>query len=965
MENPKTHVFLKSGIQAEIAGRIVCVPQPVYRYRTDGKPGRELTVIFRDAKISPGTRIEVSVGGQKEVTIAGLDNCTDSSCYVLLPPGIGLDTPATVSVIVRNGNNELTDEVTVQPMRYWNIYLYNHSHVDIGYTNTHKNVEILHKTNIIEGIRLARATSGYPEGSRYRWNPEVTWPLERLWNSMPEMRDSVLKAIREGWLCIDANYLNTNTSICSDEELFHAFRFSREMQKLTGKPMDVFQQFDIPGISWGLIPVMAQEGVRYIMSWPNRTRSGFAHMDIDGYPFWWVGPDGESRVLFFQPGTYANSGSMTKGGDTGRPWFGQRDPDKVPRVIKTGFANVDFTDQLIRLEDKKYPYDFLALSWCLWDNNPLDADIPDAVRAWNEKYAYPKIIISGSHEIMSMIEENYGDILPEVKGDYTEYWTDGVGTAAGLSAINRNAKEKLVQAETLWSMLRPGKPAPRADFDEAWRNIALSSEHTWCFENPSEPFFQDAIWKVKQSYFHEADDRTQTLFDEALAPVTDKSDGALGPVEGPAEGGVAVFNTNSWKHSGLVTLSKSESLRGNRVTDEEGKDVPSQRLSTGELVFLATEVPALGSRHFRVEQGDANISDGVRIIGTTLQNNDLRVTIDPVSGNITELVTLSNGRNFANASPNGGLNMFRWLRANIDDPKSDSVVKISIVESGPLVAELCVTSSAPGCRSVTRSVRLVKDQPWLEISNIVDKLPLIEKDGVHFGFEFDIPGGITRVDIPWGIMEVEKDQWPQGNRNWIAMQRWLDISNENDGITWCSLDAPLFQYGYMTANLDTKWGNDGPWISKLEPGSSIYSWVMNNHWITNFPLTQEGPVNFRYRILPHGKYSAAEANRFGLEQSQPLAHVMANINPETKPLVLVDNDEIFISILKPSADGKETILRLRSVSDRTETVNLSFPGKKPESIRLCTTSEEAGDEVSGILSVMPYGMLTLSMKFRE
>ena len=80
-------------------------------------------------------------------------------------------------------------------------------------------------------------------------------------------------------------------------------------------------------------------------------------------------------------------------------------------------------------------------------------------------------------------------------------------------------------------MLRPRKGAPRAAFDEAWRYIALGSEHTWCAENPTEPFFQDAIWKVKQSYFREADDRTQTLFDDALAPATDKSSGALGPEE--------------------------------------------------------------------------------------------------------------------------------------------------------------------------------------------------------------------------------------------------------------------------------------------------------------------------------------------------------------------------------------------------------------------------------------------------
>ncbi|MCG4769800.1 hypothetical protein [Bacteroides nordii] len=50
---------------------------------------------------------------------------------------------------------------------------------------------------------------------------------------------------------------------------------------------------------------------------------------MDGKPFWWIGPDRKSKVLFLQPGKYANSGSMQKGATTGRLWFGQRDPKKV------------------------------------------------------------------------------------------------------------------------------------------------------------------------------------------------------------------------------------------------------------------------------------------------------------------------------------------------------------------------------------------------------------------------------------------------------------------------------------------------------------------------------------------------------------------------------------------------------------------------------------------------------------
>lgn len=929
-----------------------------YKYRADKTAGREIEIDFNEEKLYGDVTITVACEGKNEKFDFSFPQGANK-IPVLLPYGAGVEKDCKASVTVKSSNGKLRNSVIVPAKRHWTVYLYNHSHVDLGYSAPQEICEFIHKRNIDEGIKLAEETKNYPAGAHYKWNPEVTWPLERLWNTAtPEKKESVKKAIREGALCIDASYAHLTTSVCSDEELFHLFRFSREMQKLTDVPMDVFQQMDIPGMTWGLIPVMAQEGVRYIMEWPNGgDRIGHTG-DATGKPYWWVGPDGKSKVLFFQPGSYANSGSMSKGASTGRPWFGQRDVDKIPAVIKTGHANVNFLNQLGNAEKAGSPYDFLVLSWALWDNTPLDADVPHAVKTWNEEYAFPHIKIAGGHEIMKMIETKYGDQLPTVTGDFTEYWTDGSGTAAKLTGKNRNAREKLVQAETIWTMLNNDKASPRAEFDEAWRYIILADEHTWCSENPTEPYFFNAIWKVKQSYFREANDRTQALFEKALAPVTDKSNGAKGPATGPSEGGIAVFNTHSWNHGGLVTLNSAESGIGDRVIDDKGVDVPSQRLSTGELAFLATDVPAFGSRHFRVMTGKSSIIEGCKLNGLTIENEEVQVIIDSKNGNITHLIDRSTGINFVDEKINGGSNAFRWLPADSINGKADTDIIISTIENGPLVIELRVDSKASGCRSVSRSIRLIHGQPWVEISNIVDKLPLVAKDGIHFGFGFDIPQPVTRVDIPWGVMRLEDDQLSEANRNWMVLQRWLDISNDKKGITWCSLDASLFESGSMTANQLGRWGSH-PWIRKLEPSSIIYSWAMNNHWHTNFPLTQDGPVTFRYRILPHGAYDAVTANRFGMEQAQPLAHVTANNDPKIKPLITLDNDRVSVSILKPSNNGKGTILRMRSLSNEDEMVKFTFPAGVPNSIHICDITEEAGPKVSNEVTVPAMGMMTL------
>ena len=70
--------------------------------------------------------------------------------------------------------------------------------------------------------------------------------------------------------------------------------------------------------------------------------------------------------------------------------------------------------------------------------------------------------------------------------------------------------------------------------------------------------------------------------------------------------------------------------------------------------------------------------------------------------------------------------------------------RISVKEHGPLVASLLIESDAPGCKRLTREVRVVDGLDYVEIINTVDKLAVRAKEGVHFGFGFNVPGGMPR-----------------------------------------------------------------------------------------------------------------------------------------------------------------------------------------------------------------------------
>lgn len=914
--------------QKKIPDSIGCIVQPYYRHRPDGKPGREITIQFKGTKFLGKGSIELECSGKKEIIPLDVKEGIDQFS-ILLPADAGVKSNCEAKITVQTSRFKLTKSITVPAKRQWTVYIYPHSHVDIGYTNTQANVEIIHKRNLINGIELAKKTVGYPEGARYLWNPEVLWPVERyLKTATPNEKQEIFEAVRLGYLHLDAGYINTLTSSSADEEFFEFFRHSKEMEKHTGRKIETLVQVDIPGMSWGVVPVASKLGIKYCFAMNNGSDRVGLSTELSFKPFWWLGPDGKSKILFLQPGSYT-PGALAKGFAYWPLMAGQTDPSKLIQIVKTdhprdNFVDKYLTDKLPELEKSDYyPYDIFAMSWAMADNTPIDADLPNAVKSWNEDYAFPHLIIASATDIMRTFEEKYGNQFPTLKGDFTEYWTDGLGTAAKQIGMNRSAKERLIQTETLWTMLHQNKPAPRSEIEEAWRNVIMGTEHTWCYMDPSKQPINNDILKVKFGFFQEAEDRSKSLLKKTLSSVIDSSSSTIG-----------VFNTLSWVRNGLVLVSKGQSEEYNSISDDKGKTVLSQRISTGELVFLANDIPALGSKNYFLRKKKSK-TKGLLAEGNSLDNGIVRVAIDPQTGDISSMTV--DAHEFVDSAATCALNSYRYLHGEDSPDKATGTknVKISIKENGPLMASLLVESEAEGCKSLSREITIIAGQPQIEIKNIVDKQAILKKEGIHFGFAFNISEPTTRVDIPWGITELEKDQLSAANRNWITFQRWLDISNNERGITWCSLDAPVFETGDMTANILGAATNSPKWIRKTQPSATIYSWALNNHWHTNFPLSQEGKIQFRYRILPHNsKYDAAAANRFGLEQAQPLIASAQEKDVDVKPLVeIIGSPSVVISILKSNMDGTTT-MRLRSVSCKEEPVKLIWGEKKPLSVSI-------------------------------
>jgi alpha-mannosidase len=941
-------ILSAKAIAQTIPSSFDCRVRHYYKHRPDGKPGREVTLFFKGAKLAGPATIKVDCNGVIEETNVNIQQGVDSLA-VLLPAGIGVSKECEVRIAVKTQHTELYQSLIVPALRQWTVYIYPHSHVDIGYTNTQEFVRKLHINNIDVAIDIAKKTQNYPEGARFVWNPEANWVTEKyLEQATPEKKKQFVEAVKKGWLSLDGDYANVNTSACTDEELLNLFHKGNEIQKLTGVPIKTMVQMDVAGVSWGITQAAYQNGIRGFILYPN---IGTIRYPWEHRPFYWVAPDGKSKIFFLQALPYG-FGYNIKGSKIGLGKVQGRGGD-IDR-IKTDDPTKNFVDQLVFEETFKQeysglPYNILVLPWALADNALIDADLPDAVKLWNEKYAYPKLIISGSQRILDDYEQRYGKIIPQIKGDYTEYWTDGLGADTKRVGLYRKATENIVQAETAWSILNYNKPAPRALFNEAWQNSLLGAEHTWGYQDPKAPLAKQ-IEQTKAGYFENAFKNSEQLLTKTFKTIEKSA----------KSNKIAIFNTLSWERNGLVTLSKEQSTMGDRVLNDKGQAVPSQRLSSGELAFMSDKTSSLSSKTYTITTGSIDKINGCSITGNTISNGLLSVTIDAKTGDINSMFDLKAKHEYADKKSAYPLNSYRYLVGadSADKASKPYDIKLSIKEDGPLIASIVIESKADGVNWLKREVRLVACQPWVDITNTFDKISTQTKEGIHFGFGFDIPDGTTRMDIPWGTMIPEYDQLMGANRSWYTFQHWADVSNSTNGVTWTCIESPLLELGEMSVNLRGGAHGASNWYKHIKQSQTLISWPLNNHWGTNFPLEQGGVMDLHYAILPHGAYNPVTAARFGLEENRPLIAVQVDKAPVTKSWINIGNPKVLISVLKQSDNDKGMILRVRSVSAKPEQVLLSWPNGKPRKLQACLANEKPGAVITKDQIVLPQGTIS-------
>jgi hypothetical protein len=843
--------------------------------------------------------------------------------------------PITVDL---DGRQTVAETLELNPVRPREVHLIPHSHVDIGYSDPQPTVERKQWKNLRDAVALARKTASYPPDARFKWNVEGLWSVESyLKQATAEERDAFVSAVKVGSIGLQANYTNILTGLATPEELRHWTDAARQLRAAYGfPPMLSAMHSDIPGMSWTVVSALAESGVRYFSSGPNYVpgmpdsgdRIGSTLRALGDKPFWWTSPSGEHRLLVWVAGR-------------GYSWFHGLNNGQM-----SDSSRDTMLDYVRELGAAGYPWDLIQVRYTIGgDNGPTDPNLPDVVKRWNEQFESPRLVINTAEAMCAELENRHGAALPVMSGDMTPYWEDGAISTAAEEALVRASARRVAQAQTLWAMTNPSA-FPSAQTAEAWRSILLWHEHTWgAADSITQPDRPDVVaqWEYKRAFAAQADALSRRLIEAAM----------------PRRGdGIEIVNTLAWSRSGLITLTADQSRAGDRVT-ARARPLPSQRLLDGRLAVWVDDVPALGSLRVNVEAGaPASPAQPVKASRSEIDNGRIKLVIDAATGAIQRLAWREQtpGRPPAGAGVVVGTGLFtyKYVPGRIPaEALGASGVTVWVDDKGPLVATVRIESEAPGATSLIRTLQVVAGSDTVMVSALIHKQRVRTKESAHLALPLTIPGGVVRLDEGEALIEAERSQLPGSCRDFVGVHSTVDVSGREYGVSVATLDAPLMELGAITDERQTG-ARVRTWPERVVPGTTVYAYLLNNHWHTNYKADQEGPLRFRFAVQPHGAFDVLALRRFSDEQDHPLLTAASGrgVTGVKTPFTMVGG-RVLATLVGPADDGKTLLVRLYNpgaVATET-TIRASTPGA-----RLFVIDPKGGADqpVTAALRLPPY-----------
>ncbi len=450
--------------------------------------------------------------------------------------------------------------------------------------------------------------------------------LKPYFDAFPQDREDLRRLMAEGRVeIVGGNYNEPNTNLISAEAIIrnavYGVGFQRDV--FGGDPRSAWM-IDAFGHDPGYPGLMAAAGLTSsawargpFHQWgPSGAEGGDRRMQFST-EFEWISPDGGGLLTAYMAHHY------------GAGWRLHAPPDLVAAELEAygqfrGLAQVATTRNVLLPVGSDH---VIPARW-----------VTDIHRDWNQRYVWPRFVTAVPREFFDAVRAEAAGpgssawISPQTRDMnpvYTGKDVSYIDTKQGQRAI----ETAVTEAERLGTLAwLAGAPYPHAALDKAWRILAYGAHHDAITGVESDQVYLDLLGSWREAW------------ELASAARQDAAAYLAGPA--PDSGlAVTVINGLARPRDGMARVTigvDRDGIRWLELRDDASQLVPAlaegvRRRDDGSLAevtltFRARDVPALGTRTYRLRAADTGAGGWQEAGGTTIENDAYLVTADPARG---------------------------------------------------------------------------------------------------------------------------------------------------------------------------------------------------------------------------------------------------------------------------------------------------------------------------------------------
>jgi len=792
----------------------------------------------------------------------------------------------------------------LEPLRPWlrqfTIHATGNSHIDMAWlwpwTET---VEVVRNT-FRSALDLMRE---YPD---FTFSMGSAQTFQWMEEKYPDLFREIQQRVKEGrWELVGGMWVEPDLNMPAGESLVRQLLMGkRYFRQKFGVDVKIGWNPDSFGYSWQLPQIYKRSGIDYFV-----TQKLLWASDTTKFPyrlFWWESPDG-SRVLTYFPQDYA----------------GGLDGEHMA-------SNLSVWAPLIYGQSTSIQPDMMHL-FGVGDHGggPTRDMLDNGLRLQSPDVVYPKLEFGTAAGFFADLEKKLPAMeVPAWKDElYFEYHRGVMTSQADTKQRIRHDEELLLNAEKFSSFAMPyGYAYPQEKLNDAWRRLLFDHFHDIMPGSGIAVNYLDAKRNLEEVARLGGEAMDGGLRQIAANVATDAQRGVP----------VIVFNPLSWARTEPVEIEAQLPAHADdvEVVDASGTVAPSELLlndlptNTVRLLALATE-PALGYRTYYVRAVKQPApASSVKASPGSLENEFVRVTVDPQTGCITSLFDKrSNTDALAPAETDTGGPKDRvcgnLLQAFVDKPKEwdawnidadfekqhwdiEKADEVKLVEGGPLRAVIRVKSHFQNS-SFVQDITLYAGVPRVDVKMQADwheKHILLK-----VAFPLSAHNDKATFEIPFGSIQrpTTRNTPAEKAKFEVPAERWADISDAT--------------HGFSLLN-DCKYGYDAK-------GNVLRLSLLRSPDFPD-PHADEGHHEFTYSLYPHaGGWKDALTIRQGYELNYPLIPVVATNHVGTLPaedsFLEVRENNVIVTAVKNAEDDDALIVRMYEWAGKRGDVHLRLP----------------------------------------